>query len=471
MSKVVAGKSPKGHYTQISNALIRNSEIDDSTFRLICWMTSHDEGFEVNFTNIQNSLGYGRDKLRKILKNAEIHNHLIRRKIRTSSGLFDFEYHIFKDTEDAIAFRESLPQAELTSDLFSGGGSTRGGLTGGGSTRGGQSTPVYIEEQYKENQKEEEQIQEAPPNRSAPPTQECVCEDESIWDIAAQQATSVEIAYQQEPTPQQLTSLLKKSESLQQTDNPSSGLSIAAGSFDNEFATKNCQPCCDSRFVNTVNQGVMKAGSFSGLGSDKLEQSNNEPVAPHSESVNQSSLPHSTYYTMHPTQKTEQALRKSGLPPWMVKGGPNGWKAEFVESYRLYLNSTPRYAKELVRQATTGEAKNALTRLSKTDSGIAEIHNHWDSFNELKDRQQLTLPKQPHHNSNDDLAAAIAADEQRRRLEQQRRSSVPMPQPLTVDLKAKLQAAVDAQKVRPNPRFSSADLREVESQLKLALGA
>ncbi|PHM05692.1 hypothetical protein CK516_39305, partial [Nostoc sp. 'Peltigera malacea cyanobiont' DB3992] len=146
MSKVIAGKSLNTHYIPVSNALIRNSEIDDGTFRLICWMTSHTEGWEVNFIFIQKALGYGRDKLRKILKTAESQNYLVRRKIRTEAGLFDFEYHIFKDTNDAIAFRKSLPQAELTSDLFSGGGATRGvltggGSTGGGSTRGGESAP------------------------------------------------------------------------------------------------------------------------------------------------------------------------------------------------------------------------------------------------------------------------------------------------------------------------------------------
>ncbi|MBH8564968.1 helix-turn-helix domain-containing protein, partial [Nostoc sp. CENA67] len=166
MSFVVVGKSPKAHYTQISNALIRNSEIDDSTFRLICWMSSHDEGYQINFKNIQLALGYGRDKLRKILKNAEAHNYLVRRKIRTDGGLFDFEYHIFKDTSHAIAFANSLPQSELTNynsetDVTrggftgggqTGGGSTRGGFTGGGSagggsTGGGESAPL-LEEQY-----------------------------------------------------------------------------------------------------------------------------------------------------------------------------------------------------------------------------------------------------------------------------------------------------------------------------------
>jgi hypothetical protein len=262
----------------------------------------------------------------------------------------------------------------------------------------------------------------------APPTQECVCEKEEL-DLTREE---IEL---EEPTSQQPTSLPKNSESLQQTDNPSSGLNIPAGSF--EF----------------------------------LEQSNNQPVAPSSESASPTSLPHSTCYTMHPTEKTEQAMRVSGLPPWMDKAGPNGWKAEFVESYRQYLNSTPRYAKELIRQATTGEAKNALTRLSKTDSGKAEIQNHWDSFNELKERQQPTESKHNANTSKDDvLAMAIAADEERRQQEQskQEHKNEYRFSPQMLELKAKLQAAGNTPKVPSNTRFPSRNLREVEAQLKLA---
>jgi hypothetical protein len=273
----------------------------------------------------------------------------------------------------------------------------------------------------------------APP--PAPPTQECVCEKEELdlttKEIELEKPTPEEPTLQQ-PTLQQPTSLLKKSESSQQTDNPSRGSTIAAGSF------------------------------------DKSEQANNQLVAPNPKSASPTSLPNSICYTIHPTEKTEQAMRESGLPPWMDKAGPNGWKTEFVESYRQYLNSTPRYAKELIRQATTGEAKNALTRLSKSDSGTAEIQNHWDSFNELKERQQHQQQHQPHHSSDDALAKAIADDEERRRFEQQRHSWVPMPQKDAASLKAKLQAAANTPKVPSNSRF---DLREVEAQLKLSLRA
>lgn len=275
----------------------------------------------------------------------------------------------------------------------------------------------------------------------APPTQESVCEKEELdlttKEIELEEPTPEKPSFE-ESTPKLFTSLLNKSESLQQTDNPSCRPTIAVGSF------------------------------------DKNEQSNNQLVAPNPKSANPTSLPNSTCYTMHPTEKTEQAMRESGLPPWMDKAGPNGWKAEFVESYRQYLNSTPRYAKELIRQATTGEAKNALTRLSKTDSGKAEIQNHWDSFNELKQRQQPTESKHNANTSKDDvLAMAIAADEERRQQEEskQERKNEYRFSPQMLELKAKLQAAANAPKVPSNTRPSSTNLREVEAQLKLALRA
>jgi hypothetical protein len=215
MSKVIAGKSLRTHYTPVSNALIRNSEIDDGTFRLICWMTSHTEGWEVNFISLQKALGYGRDKLRKILKTAENQNYLVRRKIRTEAGLFDFEYHIFKDINDAIAFRESLPPVELTSDLFSVGGSSRGGLSGGGSTGGGESGP-HKEKQYRENQKKEEKREEDSPT----PQTEIVQTELKNSDQPEIEACFPEPLVQ-EKKPQQLALLLNQSESLPQNENPS----------------------------------------------------------------------------------------------------------------------------------------------------------------------------------------------------------------------------------------------------------
>ncbi|WP_341531395.1 hypothetical protein WKK05_37420 (plasmid) [Nostoc sp. UHCC 0302] len=232
MSKVVAGKSPKQHYTPVSNALIRNPEIDDGTFRLICWMTSHVEGWEVNFASIQKALSYGRDKLRKILKTAENQNYLVRRKIRVEGGLFDFEYHIFKDTEDAIAFRESLPQEELTSDVFSGGGSTRGGSTRGGSARGGESDP-HKEEQYRENQiKEEKRGEDTPTPQSDFVSDELKNSEQIEVEKLKPEPITQEQEQDKNPKPQQLTFLLNQSESLAQTDDPNSESKVPS-KFDN----------------------------------------------------------------------------------------------------------------------------------------------------------------------------------------------------------------------------------------------
>ncbi|MEH2118413.1 hypothetical protein [Nostoc sp.] len=115
----------------------------------------------------------------------------------------------------------------------------------------------------------------APLEPNTPPTLECVCEESDLN----------EQSNQEEPIPESLTSLSNQSETLHQTDIPSCRPTIAMGLFDNEFAAKNCQPCCDSRVVNTVNQEVMKAGSFSGLGSDKNEQTNNKPSKPRFQSI------------------------------------------------------------------------------------------------------------------------------------------------------------------------------------------
>ncbi|BAY42028.1 hypothetical protein NIES2111_64240 (plasmid) [Nostoc sp. NIES-2111] len=64
--------------------------------------------------------------------------------------------------------------------------------------------------------------QNAPPKPGAPPAQECVCEEK--LELTSPQN-------QVQTTPQSSTSLLNKSESLPQTENPSSGSNIPVGLF------------------------------------------------------------------------------------------------------------------------------------------------------------------------------------------------------------------------------------------------
>ncbi|WP_341531496.1 helix-turn-helix domain-containing protein (plasmid) [Nostoc sp. UHCC 0302] len=75
----------------------------------------------------------------------------------------------------------------------------------------------------------------APPTQNAFPTQEsCVCETEQL---------NLEKPSLEKSTPQQPTLLSKNSESLQQTDNPSRGSTIAAGSFDKIEQSNQAQTC------------------------------------------------------------------------------------------------------------------------------------------------------------------------------------------------------------------------------------
>lgn len=455
MSKVIAGKSLSTHYTPVSNALIRNSEIDDGTFRLICWMTSHTQGWEVNFNSIKNSLGYGRDKLRKILKTAEIQNYLVRRKIRTEAGLFDFEYHIFKDTNSAIAFRESLPPVELTSDLFLGGGATRGvltggGSTGGGSTRGGESAPL-LEEQYRENQKEEKHTQVAPPTQES-----CVCETEQLNlekptpEKPSLEESTPEESTSEEPTPQQPTSLLKNSESLQQTDNPSRGSTIAAGSFEKSEQANKPQLTCPYKTARNVKE--------------LIDAWLTDPTAMSDDCV--------------PLLVRDSIKWNCWVLPWR-----NGER----KLNNLYQNFNPVVVDFLAQELATKSKRSARQEI---DHAIA-VMNTWEKtkggWTNLMQRYQQALQteKQPlpqqhtalAHKANTTtsitLEDALAQDHKRRQQEllKQVPSNEYQHSPQMLELKAKLQAAANAPKVPSNTRSSSTNFREVEAQLKLALRA
>jgi len=48
---------PSKQFTAIPNSLIRDYNLTDSTFRLICWVASHDENFDISFSVIEKYLG------------------------------------------------------------------------------------------------------------------------------------------------------------------------------------------------------------------------------------------------------------------------------------------------------------------------------------------------------------------------------------------------------------------------------
>lgn len=160
------GAAPNRNYTQVPNDLIRNRSVSDGAFRLICWITSHADGFDISFSGIRSALGYGRDGLRSIIKNAEQNNYLVRVKSRNdTTGQFDWDYHVFAHQQDAIAFRESI-------DGLATPGDTTDGSARGGSATGGSDDPhkEYKEEQYqsKKNQPENNSPCSPPGDMNAP---------------------------------------------------------------------------------------------------------------------------------------------------------------------------------------------------------------------------------------------------------------------------------------------------------------
>ncbi|MBE9001409.1 helix-turn-helix domain-containing protein [Nostoc sp. LEGE 12447] len=238
---------PSKQFTAIPNSLIRDHNVTDSTFRLISWVASHDENFDINFTVIEKHLGYKRDKIRNAIKNAEQNDYLVRvQENNPNNGKFDWQYYIFTSKEDTKLFREnhsSIGESSVSESSVSGSsvsGSSIGGSSIGGSSIGGSSTP-HIEKQLEENKLEEKHIQETPPTQNALPAQEsCVCETEQLnLEKPTPEKPSLEESTPEEPTPQQPASLSKNSESLQQTDNPSKGSTIAAGSFDKNEQSNN----------------------------------------------------------------------------------------------------------------------------------------------------------------------------------------------------------------------------------------
>ncbi|WP_179070082.1 hypothetical protein [Nostoc sp. C052] len=91
----------------------------------------------------------------------------------------------------------------------------------------------------------------------APPTQESVCEKEEL-DLTTEEIElekpSLGEPTPEEPTSQQPTSLSKNSESSQQTDNPSRGSTIAAGSFDKSEQSNKPQLTCFYKTARNVKE-------------------------------------------------------------------------------------------------------------------------------------------------------------------------------------------------------------------------
>ncbi|HYW18114.1 MAG TPA: helix-turn-helix domain-containing protein [Nodularia sp. (in: cyanobacteria)] len=424
---------PSKQFTAIPNSLIRDHNVTDSTFRLISWVASHDENFDINFTVIEKHLGYKRDKIRNAIKNAEQNDYLVRvQENNPNNGKFDWQYYIFTSKEDTKLFRENHSSI---------GESSIGGLSIGGS-----STP-YIEKQLEENKLEEEHIQEAPPTQNAFPTQEsCVCETEQTE--LTEQPRQPEL---EEPTPQQLTSLLKNSEFSQQTDNPSCRPTIAAGSFEKSEQSNKPQLTCPYKTAKNVKE--------------LIDAWLTDPAAMSDDSV--------------PLLVRDSIKWNRWVLPW--RSGER-------KLNNLYQNFNPIVVDFLAKELATKSklsAQQEITHAVAVMNTWEKTKGGWTNLNQRLSQALLQTEKQPlaqlhtattkrpKDTTSTTLEDALAQDYKRRQQEQSKQepSLEYQKSPQMLELKAKLQAKANEPKPRPNSRLSSMNLREVEAQLKLALGA
>ncbi|WP_265277590.1 hypothetical protein [Nostoc sp. KVJ3] len=282
----------------------------------------------------------------------------------------------------------------------------------------------------------------------APPTQKCVCEKEEV-DLTTKEI-ELEKPNLEEPTPQQPALLSKNSESSQQTDNPSSGSTIAPGSFDKSEQSNKPQLTCPYKTARNVKE--------------LIDAWLTDPTAMSDDCV--------------PLLVRDSIKWNCWVLPWR-----NGER----KLNNLYQNFNPIVVDFLAQELATKSKRSARQEI---DHAIA-VMNTWEKtkggwtnlmqrYNQALQTEKQPLPQQrtalAHKVKNitsSSLEDALRQDRIRRQQEQSKQapSNEYQHSPQMLELKAKLQAKANEPKVPSNTRPSSTNLREVEAQLKLALRA
>jgi hypothetical protein len=162
------------------------------------------------------------------------------------------------------------------------------------------------------------------------------------------------------------------------------------------------------------------------------------------------------------------------------------WRNGERKLNNLYQNFNPIVVDFLAQELATKSKRSARQEI---DHAIA-VMNTWEKtkggwtnlmqrYNQALQTEKQPLPQQhtalahKANTTNSSLEDALAQDHKRRQQEQSKQvpSNGYQHSPQMLELKAKLQAAGNTPKVSSNTRPSSTNLREVETQLKLALRA
>lgn len=392
--------------------------------------------------------------------------NLITKTSRENNGLQTSNHYSLTDMEDW--FPNPLKPSSLIrgkKDLGSVGG-TLGVVLGGHPGSAGGTPPVVLGEHpgsvrgtpkdypIKDYPIEVYPLKDAPlASPPAPPTHESVCEKEEL-DLTTKEIElekpSLEKPTPEEPTPQQPTSLLKKSESLQQTDNPSRGSTIAGGSFEKREQANKPQLTCPYKTARNVKE--------------LIDAWLTDPTAMSDDSL--------------PLLVRETIKWNCWVLPWR-----NGER----KLNNLYQNFNPIVVDFLAQELATKSKRSAQLEIThaiavmntweKTKGGWTNLMQR---LSQALQTEKQPLPqlhtattKRPSNTTSITLEDALAQDHKRRQQEQSIRvpSNEYQHSPQMLELKAKLQAKANEPKVPSNTRPSSTNLREVEAQLKLALRA
>lgn len=299
-------------------------------------------------------------------------------------------------------------------------------------------------------------LKDAPPENRALPNHESVCENEQI-DLNFQpkleevEESTLKELTPEEPTPKLFTLLLKNSESSQQTDNPSRGSTIAAGSFEKSEQSNKLQLTCPYKTARNVKE--------------LIDAWLTDPTAMSDDSV--------------PLLVRDSIKWNRWVLPW--RSGER-------KLNNLYQNFNPIVVDFLAKELATKSklsAQQEITHAVAVMNTWEKTKGGWTNLNQrlsqaLLQTEKQPLPqlhtattKRPNNTTSITLEDALAQDHKRRTLEQSKQepSLEYQKSPQMLELKAKLQAKANEPKPRPNSRLSSMNLREVEAQLKLALGA
>lgn len=392
--------------------------------------------------------------------------NLITKTSRENNGLQTSNHYSLTDMEDW--FPNPLKPSSLIrgkKDL-GGVGGTLGVVLGGHPGSAGGTPPVVLGEHpgsvggtpkdypIKDYPIEVYPLKDAPlASPPAPPTQKSVCEKEEL-DLTTEEIEvekpSLEEPTPKEPTPQQPTSLLKNSESLQQTDNTSCRSTIAGGPFEKSEQANKPQLTCPYKAARNVKE--------------LIDAWLTDPTAMSDDSL--------------PLLVRETIKWKCWVLPWR-----NGER----KLNNLYQNFNPIVVDFLAQELATKSKRSAQQEI---DHAIA-VMNTWEKtkggwtnlmqrYNQALQTEKQPLPqlhtattKRPSNTTSITLEDALAQDHKRRQQEQSIRvpSNEYQQSPQMLELKAKLQAKANEPKVPSNTRPSSMNLREVEAQLKLALRA